>query len=876
MSNVANLNARFTATIIDFQREVQRMQRLNQTAMARIQQQHQQSSSGIARAWRQAGISQAMQQQVSSVTALTTALRNVAPVLAAAFSVKEAAAAADMYTRFTNSLKVAGLEGSNLAEVQQQLFDIAQKNGSALEPLGQLYGRVSQSAKELGVSQREIVTLTSTVAAAIRVQGGDAASASGALLQLSQALGASTVRAEEFNSINEGAAPLLQAAAAASDKYAGSVAKMRADVLEGNLSSRELFDLIIKGSAELEQKAAKAPLTIAASFQVLQNALTKFIGQSDQTLGVSAALAGGIKLLADNLDTVLSAIMAVSAFLLSRMVVSLAASTAAATANAAANLAIGAALSGMTAPALAASAAMKGLNASMAFFGGPIGLAITAVAAAIAGLGLEAMETDQAMSNLSDEIDNANKAIATADGYAGDASKKVKSLGGEATTAGSKINAFAGEVGNAATKLYQLAEAKKAAALADLEAERVKVSTAVSSAELRTKGTRRRLFADELSLNGNRQAATLGESLSRGGRWAVGELKDLWTGGAHSAELEAQVQEGRQKLREINAAAARLNALPLKDFADEARAGMGGGGDPKKKGKSGPTAEEIAQKRAMLELETQLMVARERGDLAEIQRLEDKLALLRMINQFESAGYSNAEAKAKAEDLYWQVQLARREARMNTVRESDMAKPFDPDSSFVSTSDAMGAIKQAFDENEAEIRDRFSNALRGGLEAAIEGGWPGLVEYMGNMFRQRLLDNIVNSITNAVFSSGASGGGGLFAAIGSFLMGGHASGTDFSGGGLRMVGESGPELMMVPRGTQVAPNNLLRHAFDVRGSGGSGATAIRLGDVHVHADRSVVTSEIQQWIQAANLQTLQAARSLTATDFERRGRKRLI
>jgi len=222
--------------------------------------------------------------------------------LAAAAS--QVAALADGYTGFANQLKVAGLEGRNLQGVQDALFVTAQKYGQQLEGLGTLYGRSSLAAKELGATQSELLAFTNTTAAALKVQGGNAASSSGALLQLSQALGGGIVRAEEFNSILEGARPLLQAAADGNAKYAGSITKLRNEVLAGKVTSNEFFDSILAGSAQLEQKAAKANLTIAASFTVLNNALGQYIGQADQQYSVTQRISQGIVDFSEHLDDV--------------------------------------------------------------------------------------------------------------------------------------------------------------------------------------------------------------------------------------------------------------------------------------------------------------------------------------------------------------------------------------------------------------------------------------------------------------------------------------------------------------------------------------------------------------------------------------------
>lgn len=213
--------------------------------------------------------------------------------------------AAETYSRFGNALRVAGLEGQALERVQDGLYQSAVRNGTQLESLGQLYGRVASAATELGVGQDEILQVTDAVSAAIRVQGGDAQAASGAMLQLAQALGAGTVRAEEFNSINEGMLPLLQAAAGASEKYGGSVAKLRAAVLDGTVTSKEFFELIRKGSTELDQRAAKAPLTVAQSVEALRSTWTRTIGKLNEATGATQKISAALGFLAEHMDAAL-------------------------------------------------------------------------------------------------------------------------------------------------------------------------------------------------------------------------------------------------------------------------------------------------------------------------------------------------------------------------------------------------------------------------------------------------------------------------------------------------------------------------------------------------------------------------------------------
>ncbi|MFD1942746.1 tape measure protein [Paradevosia shaoguanensis] len=209
--------------------------------------------------------------------------RGIAAGIASAVSMRAATQLLDTSTRIGNSLKVAGLAGDDLQKVYKSLFASAQRNAAPLESLAQLYSRVSLVQGELGASTEDMLKFTDNVAVALRVAGTDAQSASGALLQLSQAMGSGVVRAEEFNSILEGALPIAQAAAAGLDQAGGSVAKLRALVVDGKVSSQAFFDAFQAGSVTLQDKVASAEMTVSSSFVRLQNVLIDAAGRFNDT-----------------------------------------------------------------------------------------------------------------------------------------------------------------------------------------------------------------------------------------------------------------------------------------------------------------------------------------------------------------------------------------------------------------------------------------------------------------------------------------------------------------------------------------------------------------------------------------------------------------
>lgn len=209
---------------------------------------------------------------------------------------------AEAWTKAKNSLAVAGVTGEKQVKTLQKLYELSQANAAPLEATVQLYGRASMAAENLGASQDELIQFSDSVGLALKVSGQSATEASGALLQLSQALQGNKIQSQEYNSLIDGMYPLLQAAAAGSAKWGGSVSKLSADVKAGKVTAQEFFRAILAGTDTLRTRAAAATQTLGQSLTKVNNAFTKYIGGTDESLGATQRLVIGMNALADNFD----------------------------------------------------------------------------------------------------------------------------------------------------------------------------------------------------------------------------------------------------------------------------------------------------------------------------------------------------------------------------------------------------------------------------------------------------------------------------------------------------------------------------------------------------------------------------------------------
>lgn len=240
--------------------------------------------------------------------------------IAGAITTKEVLAYADAWTTAKNSLAVAGVVGENQAAVLDRIYQSAQANGAPITAMADLFGKAAQASDNLGASQKDLLKFNNGVGVSLRVAGTSASAASGALTQLGQLLGQARVQAEEFNSVNEGARPILIAVANGLDAAGGSVSKLKKLVNDGEVSGREFFQAFLKGLPVVEKMAANATQTIDQGMTKVGNAFTRYIGETDESLGASQRLVAGLNALADNFDQTADIVLKLAAVIAAGLV----------------------------------------------------------------------------------------------------------------------------------------------------------------------------------------------------------------------------------------------------------------------------------------------------------------------------------------------------------------------------------------------------------------------------------------------------------------------------------------------------------------------------------------------------------------------------
>ena len=234
-------------------------------------------------------------------SAATTASRALA-TLGVAFSARSLIQTADAYAGIVAKLKLVSGSTAEFAVSQSKLFEISQRNMTPLAETVQLYSRLATSMRDLGRSQADTLAITDLVGKTIRISGADASSAAAGILQFAQAIGSGVLRGDEFNSMMENSPRLAKALADGLNVPIGALREMAA---QGELTADKVVNAILSQSDAIKREYTQMPVTVSGAFQQIQNALTQYVGQTDQASGASGKFAETLSVIAANLNDIL-------------------------------------------------------------------------------------------------------------------------------------------------------------------------------------------------------------------------------------------------------------------------------------------------------------------------------------------------------------------------------------------------------------------------------------------------------------------------------------------------------------------------------------------------------------------------------------------
>lgn len=304
MATLRELIIKVSANSQSFQTEISRASRLGSDYYKTMQRGGRQAATS-ARETRQA-----LAEVSAQLSETKNAAMGMAGAFAGAFATGHLISLADEWSSVNARLKQASTSTDDFTHSQRLLMDISQKTGAAFSDNAGLFARSAASMREFGYSSGDVLKVTEAISTGLKLSGASTSEASSVITQFSQALAQGVLRGEEFNSVNENGDRIIRALAAGMG-VARKDLKAMAD--NGLLTIDKVVPAITAQLRVMQTEFDSMPKTVSASTQKVENAFMAWVGGTNDAYGASAALAGGLDSLAENIDTVAMAAGALTA-----------------------------------------------------------------------------------------------------------------------------------------------------------------------------------------------------------------------------------------------------------------------------------------------------------------------------------------------------------------------------------------------------------------------------------------------------------------------------------------------------------------------------------------------------------------------------------
>lgn len=314
----------------------------------------------------------------SAPNALVTGLKRARTELASFVAAYASLAGAKLLAGIADEAKLLRGRMKEAKGDYEAILAVANNTRSGLSATVDLYARIERSTRGQISNQAELLGITKSVNQAIKLSYADTSQSEAAVMQLGQALSSGKLQGDEFRSISENAPRLMQAIADGMGVARESLKKLSS---EGKLTTQVIIDALRKQAGVLNDEYARVPVTIGDAMTQVRNSFVDFIGKADQANGASARFAAALQQVAKDLPKYLNPLLD-AVRLLAENMDALAVFVGTRLALAAIPALIGA-FTALRTMIISVRAATISLEAVLAVLGGPAGIALAALAAAL-------------------------------------------------------------------------------------------------------------------------------------------------------------------------------------------------------------------------------------------------------------------------------------------------------------------------------------------------------------------------------------------------------------------------------------------------------------------------------------------------------------
>ena len=209
-----------------------------------------------------------MKESSSSGNGMVGVLGKVAAAVGSVMGVKQIIGLSDTMSQTKARLDLMNDGLQSTKELQDRIFDSAQKSRGSYQDTADLVSKLGLNAKDAFENTAQIVDFAEQVNKQFVISGASAEETKNATLQLTQALSSGVLRGDELRSIFEQAPTLIQSIA----NYMGvPIGRIRDMAAEGQITAETVKNALLECADETNAKFASMPLTFSQLWTNFKN-----------------------------------------------------------------------------------------------------------------------------------------------------------------------------------------------------------------------------------------------------------------------------------------------------------------------------------------------------------------------------------------------------------------------------------------------------------------------------------------------------------------------------------------------------------------------------------------------------------------------------
>lgn len=226
--------------------------------------------------------------------------------LIAFLGLREVAQLSDEYTNLNSRLKLVLGNTESFSQVHKDLLSTANETATTVGKLGKAYVDLRLKVRDVKMTHEDTLTVVRAMAQSFRISGSTAKEASGATLQLMQALASGRLQGDELRALRENNILLLHVIEDEYRRVKGIAQDVKLDIKElgasGALTPVIILNALKRAAPQFEAQAAKIDKTFSLIFNKARNNIIAFFGAAENS-GRLKPLKDALNTLAGSIDT---------------------------------------------------------------------------------------------------------------------------------------------------------------------------------------------------------------------------------------------------------------------------------------------------------------------------------------------------------------------------------------------------------------------------------------------------------------------------------------------------------------------------------------------------------------------------------------------